>query len=159
MTFVFDCRADLRAAPLTIDPSGVAFRPEGSGYIAIVSPPEENDPDSADLELDYGPFEETVWPALAARAPAFEEIRLRSAWAGWYDYNTFDQNALLGPHPELDGLLFCAGFSGHGIQQSPAAGRAVAELIVHGGYRSIDLSRFGLARVAEGRPLYEANVV
>jgi len=159
MTFVFDCRADLRAAPLTIDPNGVAFRPEGGGYIGIVSPPEENDPDSADLELDYGPFEETIWPTLAARVPAFEEIKLKSAWAGWYDYNTFDQNALLGPHPEVDGLLFCTGFSGHGIQQSPAAGRALAELILHGGYRSIDLARFGLARVLERRPLYEANVV
>jgi sarcosine oxidase len=159
MTFVFDCRADLRAAPLTIDPTGVAFRPEGGGYIGIVSPPEENDPDSTDLELDYGPFEETVWPALAARVPAFEEIKLKSAWAGWYDYNIFDQNALLGPHPERDGLLFCNGFSGHGIQQSPAAGRAVAELILHGGYRSLDLARFGLARVLAGRPLFEANVV
>ena len=99
------------------------------------------------------------WPTLAARVPAFEEIKLKSAWAGWYDYNTFDQNALLGPHPEVDGLLFCTGFSGHGIQQSPAAGRALAELILHGGYRSIDLARFGLARVLERRPLYEANVV
>jgi sarcosine oxidase len=159
MTFVFDCRTDLRAAPLTIDPTGVAFRPEGNGYIGIVSPPEENDPDSADLELDYAPFEETVWPTLAARVPAFEEIKLKSAWAGWYDYNTFDQNALLGPHPEVDGLLFCNGFSGHGIQQSPAAGRAIAELILHGGYRSLDLARFGLARVLEGSPLPEANVV
>ena len=159
MTFVFDCRTDLSAAPLTIDPTGVAFRPEGGGYIGIVSPPEENDPDSADLELDHAPFEEIVWPTLAARVPAFEEIRLKSAWAGWYDYNVFDQNALLGPHPEVDGLLFCNGFSGHGIQQSPAAGRAIAELILHGGYRSLDLARFGLARVLEGRPLYEANVV
>ena len=159
MSFAFDCRTDLRAAPLTIDPNGVAFRPEGAGYIGIVSPPEENDPDSADLELDYAPFEETIWPTLAARVPAFEEIKLKSAWAGWYDFNVFDQNALLGPHPERDGLLFCNGFSGHGIQQSPAAGRAIAELILHGGYRSIDLARFGLARVLEGRPLAEANVV
>ncbi len=159
MTFVFDCRTDLRAAPLTIDPTGVAFRPEGGSYLGIVSPPEESDPDSADLELDYAPFEETIWPTLAARIPAFEEIKLKSAWAGWYDYNLFDQNALLGPPPEVDGLLFCNGFSGHGIQQSPAAGRAIAELVLHGGYRSLDLARFGLARVLDGRPLTEAHVV
>lgn len=159
MTFVFDCRADLSSAPLTIDPTGVAFRPEGTGYIGIVSPEEANDPDSSDLEPDYAPFEETIWPTLAARVPAFAAIKLRSAWAGWYDYNTFDQNAILGPHPEVDGLLFCNGFSGHGIQQSPAAGRAIAELILRGRYVSLDLTRLGAARILEKRPLFEANVV
>lgn len=158
-TFVFDCRVDLSGAPLTIDPTGVAFRPEGAGYIGIVSPDESDDPDSSDLDVDYAPFEEIIWPTLAARVPAFAAIKLRSAWAGWYDFNAFDQNAILGPHPEVEGLLFCNGFSGHGVQQAPAAGRAIAELIVHGRYVSLDLARFGVARILEGRPLLEANVV
>jgi sarcosine oxidase len=159
MTYVFDCRTDLRHAPLTIDVSGVAFRPEGRQYIAIVSPPESDDRDSDDLEEEYGLFEEVIWPALARRVPAFEAIKLSGAWAGHYDYNSFDQNAILGPHAAVGGLLFCSGFSGHGLQQAPAAGRAIAELIVHGAYRSLDLSTLGTARLLEGRPVKEANVV
>lgn len=159
MTYVFDCREELGHSPLTIDPTGVVFRPEGRQYLAIVSPPESEDRDSDDLEEEYGLFDEVIWPALAARVPAFEAIKLSRAWAGHYDYNTFDQNAILGPHPEIGGLLFCNGFSGHGIQQAPAAGRAIAELIVHGAYRSLDLSTLDYARIAENRPVKEANVV
>ena len=159
MSYVFDCRADLSAAPLTIDPSGVAFRPEGGQYIGIVSPPEAQDPDCEDLEEDYGLFEALIWPTLAQRVPAFEAIKLTGAWAGHYDYNAFDQNAVIGPHPELGNLYFCNGFSGHGIQQSPAAGRALAELIARGRFVTLDLGAFGYERIPAGRPLKEANVV
>jgi sarcosine oxidase len=159
MSFVFDCREDLSHLPLTIDATGVTFRPEGGQYIAIVSPPDDDDPDSDDLDEDYRLFEAVIWPAMAARVPAFEAIKLTGAWAGHYDYNTFDQNAILGTHPEIANFLFCNGFSGHGLQQAPAAGRAVAELVVHGGYRTLDLSNLGFARIPENRPIYEANVV
>ena len=91
--------------------------------------------------------------------PAFAEIKLTGAWAGHYDFNRFDQNGLVGPHPALDNLICATGFSGHGLQQAPAVGRGVAELIAHGGYRSLDLSPLSVARVAEGRPLREAKVV
>ena len=158
-TFVFDCRAALPPLPLTIDVSGVAFRPEGTRYIAIVSPPVERDPDSADLEPDHGLFDQAIWPALAHRVPAFAAIKVTNAWAGHYDFNTFDQNAILGPHPSIEGLFFCNGFSGHGIQQAPAAGRAVAELIVHGGFRTLDLSALSFARLGAGRRVREVNVV
>lgn len=162
MTFVFDCRAapsGLADMPLTIDTSGVAFRPEGAQYIAIQSPPPEEDGVSDDLEEDYRPFEAVIWPALAARVPAFEAIKLTGAWAGHYDYNAFDQNAVIGAHPEIANLYFCNGFSGHGIQQSPAAGRAVAELIVHGRFLGLDLRGLGFERLVQKRPVREANVV
>lgn len=157
--YQIDCREPLRGLPLTIDPSGVWVRPEGSGFICGVSPPEDQDPESWEIAVDWRWFEETVWPALAHRIPAFEAVKLTGAWAGPYDYNALDQNAVIGRHPEFANLLFATGFSGHGLQQSPAAGRAVMELIVHGGFRSIDLNRFGIERILEGRPLKEKNVV
>ncbi len=159
VTYVFDCRAALPPMPLTIDVTGVACRPEGGQYLAIVSPPEAEDRECHDLELEYDTFETVIWPALAHRVPAFEAIKVTRAWACHYDYNGFDQNAVLGPHPEIAGLMFCNGFSGHGIQHAPAAGRAIAELIVHGGFRSLDLSALLYARIAEDRPVNETNIV
>jgi FAD-dependent oxidoreductase domain-containing protein 1 len=157
--YVFDCRAEVKGAPLLVDPAGVYFRPEGHSFICGVSPPEAEDPDCLDLEVDHRLFEETVWPTLAHRVPAFEAIKLVNAWAGTYDYNVFDQNAILGPHPELGNFYLANGFSGHGLQQSPAVGRALAELIAHGQYRTLDLSRFSYERVLRNEPIRELNVV
>jgi len=161
--YVIDCRAApeaLRQAPLTIDTSGVWFRPEGQLFITGISPDEAHEPPAVDLDdIDYGFFEEEVWPRLAARVPAFESVKVVNAWAGFYDYNTLDQNAIIGSHPEIRNFYFANGFSGHGLQQSAAAGRAVAELIVHGKFQTLDLSRFGYERIAEGRPLRELNVI
>lgn len=157
--YVFDCREPPERAPLTIDATGVFFRPEGAGFVCGVSPPEDQDPDCLDFELDYSLYENVVWPTLAERVPAFAAIKLVRAWACQYDYNTLDQNAIIGPHADCANFLLANGFSGHGLQQSPAAGRALAELVVHGGFRSIDLTRFGFARVRRNAPLKELNVV
>ena len=161
--YVIDCRdapAGLRQGPLTADASGVWFRPEGRLFITGISPDEANEPPANDLDaIDYSVFEEEVWPRLATRVPVFESIKVVNAWAGFYDYNTLDQNAIIGPHPEIRNFYFANGFSGHGLQQSAAAGRAVSELIMYGGFRTLDLSRFGYERIAEGRPVRELNVI
>lgn len=159
--FVVDCRTPVVGLPMLIDLTGVYIRPEGKQYIAGVSPPAEADGRAAvdDFEPDHALFEEIVWPALAARVPAFEAVKPVRAWAGHYDYNTLDQNAVIGPHPEVANLLFANGFSGHGLQQAPAAGRAIAELVTLGRYESLDLSAFGYARIAAGRPLVERQVI
>ncbi len=157
--FVIDAAEPLPGCPLVIDTSGVWLRPEGRHYLTGVSPPPERDPDDPPLEVDHALFEELVWPALAARVPSLERLRLVNAWAGYYEYNTFDQNGLVGLHPDLDNAIFAVGFSGHGIQQSPAVGRAVAELIRHGRYLTLDLSPLGLERLRDGHPLVERNVV
>jgi sarcosine oxidase len=159
--YVFDCRdsAEIQKGPLLIDPNGVYFRPEGASFICGVSPPEDQDPDCTDLEVEYGLFEETVWPTLAQRVPAFEAIKLVRAWAGHYDYNTLDQNLIIGRGPGLANFYMANGLSGHGLQQSPAIGRALSELILGGAYKSIDLTRFGYDRVAKNQPLAELNVV
>jgi glycine/D-amino acid oxidase-like deaminating enzyme len=157
--FVIACRAPLAGMPLIVDTTGVWIRPEGRVFICGVSPPAEADPRAHDFEVDYGLFEETIWPALAARIPAMQAIKLERAWAGHYDYNTLDQNAIIGAHPEVTNLLFANGFSGHGLQQAPAAGRAVAELIVHGRFVSLDLALFGYARIGAQSPVRELNVI
>jgi len=155
--FVVACRAALPGMPLMVDPTGVWVRPEGEVYICGATPPE--DARATDFEVDYTVFEDAVWPMLAHRVPAMEALKLQRAWAGHYDYNRLDQNAVIGAHPEIANFIFANGFSGHGLQQSPAAGRAVAELITHGRFISLDLSLFGYERVAEGRAVRELNVI
>ena len=158
---VFHVRSPARTpgCPLVIDPSGVYFRPEGEGWLCGVAPPEHDDPPCDDFDVQHALFDATLWPALAARVPGFEALRVQRAWAGHYDVNLLDHNMILGAHPLVDNLLFANGFSGHGLQHSPAVGRGLSELVLYGGYRSLDLSRLGWARVLEGRPLWETNVV
>jgi FAD-dependent oxidoreductase domain-containing protein 1 len=156
----FDCRERLGPAPLTIAPSGVYFRPEGESWIAGYSPREgEDDPDTLDLEVDRSRFDDFVWPEVARRVPAFESVRLLDAWAGHYEVNTLDHNAVIGPHPEVAGFLFANGFSGHGLQQAPAVGRGLAEWITSGRYETLDLSPLGFERVIRNEPIRELNVV
>jgi glycine/D-amino acid oxidase-like deaminating enzyme len=157
--FVVSSPAALPGCPLVIDPSGVYFRPEGNRFICGVSPPADDDPDEPTLDVDQRLFDDLVWPALARRVPAFEALRQTGAWAGYYEMNTFDANGIVGTHPGVRNLLFANGFSGHGIQQSPAVGRGVAELVVHGGYRTLDLSALGWERILAEKPLREVNVV
>ncbi len=157
--FVFECRHELPNCPLVIDTTGMYFRPESGRFLCGISPPESEDPDSFDHEVDYSLFDSTIWPMLAKRVPAFEAIKLHSAWACTYAYNTLDQNAVIGPHPEILNFYFANGFSGHGLQQSPGVGRAIGELIVDGAYRSIDLTGLGYWRVAANKPIRELNVV
>ena len=159
--FVVDCPDAPRRLPLVADPSGVWIRPEGRTFLTGYSPPEADDSaaDPDDFEADHHLFEEKLWPALAARIPAFERLKLQSAWAGHYDYNVLDQNAVIGFDTVLPNFLYANGFSGHGLQHAPGTGRAIAELIVHGRYRSLDLSVFGYERIAAGRPLVERNVI
>lgn len=159
--FVFEARDRIDDLPLTVDPSGVYVRREGSVYIAGGGETEESDgpAEPGDFEPVWPLFEEVIWPVLATRIPAFEAIKATRAWAGHYDYNTLDQNAVIGPHTEVSNFLFANGFSGHGLQQAPAVGRAIAELVVHGGYRTIDCSALGYGRIAAGRPFRELNVI
>jgi glycine/D-amino acid oxidase-like deaminating enzyme len=157
---LIDCRTPIPDCPMVIDSSGVYFRPEGTGFLTGVSPAQGTpDPDAYDFEVDWTLFEERVWPALARRVPAFEAIKPLSAWAGLYDYNTVDQNAILGPHPEVANFHFANGFSGHGMQQVPAVGRVTAEHIVFGAARAVDVSVFGYERFAAGLPVREVNVI
>jgi FAD-dependent oxidoreductase domain-containing protein 1 len=160
MVFVVSCRTPLPGCGLTIEPSGIWWRPEGAVFLCGRSPDEgEPDPDDAPLEVEEVMFHERVWPAMAERVPAFEALKLTGSWAGYYEYNTFDQNGIVGPHADCSNLIFANGFSGHGMQHSPATGRAVSELILDGRYVSLDFAPLAFARVAANRKLIERNIV
>lgn len=155
--FVLSCPTPLPGCPLVIDPAGFWFRPEGRHFIFGTTP----DPDADDLPLEpnLSEFDEDAWVALAHRVPAFESLRVERAWAGYYEMNLFDHNALLGLHPGFANLWCATGFSGHGMQQAPAAGRGLAELLLYGGFRTLDLSQLSVGRLAEGRRVLESNVI
>ena len=159
-SFVFDAAHPLdRDLPLTIDPSGVHVRTEGKYYLAGCPP--DDDPNAAydDFDFDHGIWENKVWPAIAHRIPAFEQVRIINEWVGHYAYNVFDQNAIVGPHDRVGNFLFMNGFSGHGLQQSPAIGRGMAEWITYGEYRTLDLSPFTFTRLAAQRTFIEKAVI
>ncbi|WP_169567096.1 NAD(P)/FAD-dependent oxidoreductase [Sneathiella limimaris] len=157
--FSFSCREEVGPCPLTIDPSGLYFRPEGHQFITGRSPGPDEDPDCLDFDVNYDWFDNDIWPVLAHRVPAFEAIKMENAWAGHYAYTLLDQNAVLGPHPEVPNFIFANGFSGHGLQQSPAVGRAIAELILFQNYQTLDLSCFSFERLLTGKGVREINVV
>ncbi len=157
--FYFTSSASLVGCPMVIDPSGAYFRPEGEGFICGIAPPPEQDLPCDDFEVQHRLFEEVLWPILAARVPDLEALRVRRSWAGHYDMNTLDHNLIVGAHPEVSNLLFANGLSGHGMQQAPAIGRALSELVSYGEFRTLDLRAMGWQRVLSGQPLREINIV
>jgi glycine/D-amino acid oxidase-like deaminating enzyme len=158
---VFMIRAPLDGSgmPLLFDTSGMWIRPEGDGFICGISPPPDTDHDATgNFDPDLHLLDDPLWPLLAQRIPALERLRLQRAWAGHYDMCLLDHNAVIGPVPGIANLIVASGFSGHGVQHGPATGRAVAELIRFGGYRTLDLSPLGYERVRDHRPLPESVV-
>ena len=160
IVYHLEAPVSLGAAPLTIDMNGVYFRPEGPAYVSGWSPRAgEADPDTLDLVADRAPFESLIWPTLAHRVPAFDQLRLLDAWAGHYEVNTLDHNAIVGPHPRLQNFVLANGFSGHGLQQAPAVGRGLAEWIATGQYETLDLSPLGYERIERNEPIRELAVI
>jgi glycine/D-amino acid oxidase-like deaminating enzyme len=160
-TWVFKADKPLdRDLPLTIDPSGVHVRENGGGtYMAGGHSDIDPAVDYDDFTMDHALWQDHIWPAIAARIPQFEAIKVQSEWAGHYAYNCLDQNAITGPHPELANFIFLNGFSGHGLQQSPAMGRGTAEWLTYGAYRTLDLSPFSFERIAKKRPIVEMAII
>jgi glycine/D-amino acid oxidase-like deaminating enzyme len=146
-------------APLLVD-AGFYLRPESGGQWITATVPDEDGPCAADdFDPDLHLFEEVIWEQLYHRAPGFDAVKVVRHWVGHYAYNTLDQNAILGPHPAVPNLFFMNGFSGHGLQQSPAIGRGIAEHMLTGGWQSLDLSDLSIDRVIAGRPFAEKHVV
>ncbi|XP_017772145.1 PREDICTED: FAD-dependent oxidoreductase domain-containing protein 1-like [Nicrophorus vespilloides] len=160
----FECQSNEMPGintPLTIDYTGTYFRRDGLGgtFLCGLSPEAHEEPSIENLDVDHQFFDERVWPILAHRVPAFNSLKVKNAWGGYYDYNCYDENGIIGPHPYYHNLYMATGFSGHGIQQAPAVGRAVSELILDGGFQTIDLTRLGFDRLIVDKPMFESNIV
>lgn len=147
--------------PLTIDTSQTYFRRDGlaGNFLVGRSPDSDSEPSCDNLHVDYDYFQDKIWPSLAHRVPAFESAKVCSAWSGFYEYNRFDENGIIGPHPYYINMYIATGFSGHGIQQAPAVGRAISELILDGTFTTIDLTRLGYDRLIVNEPMLEHNIV
>jgi len=155
--FRVKCPTHIKEMPLSADlTTGVYWRPEGKEYLA--GSPKWTFDDS-NLEPAWDDFEEIVWPALAKRIPAFEELKLTGAWAGFYDHNKLDSNAIVGKHPKYENVYMASGFTGRGLQQAPGIGRALTELITTGSYQTIDVSVFAVERVLEQKARPEPYVL
>lgn len=135
------------------------MRTDGTFYLAGCPPDDDPAVDCDDFEIDHGLWEQKVWPAIATRVPAFEAVKLINTWVGHYAFNTLDQNAIIGFHPEITNFLFVNGFSGHGLQQSPAMGRGASELVSRGSFQTLDLGPLGYERVLSGMPFVEKAVI
>jgi glycine/D-amino acid oxidase-like deaminating enzyme len=154
----FESQQPIEPLPYLKDTPRLAFRPEGRGYSGGV--PTLDEPRGYNFGVDASYFEDVVWPALAHRFPQFERTRCTSTMPGLYDQNDFDGNVIIGPGlGGLGNFHLLAGFSGHGLMHAPGCGRAMAELILTGGYSAIDLTRFGWQRVLDGAPLRETGII
>jgi glycine/D-amino acid oxidase-like deaminating enzyme len=135
------------------------MRTDGTYYLAGCPPDDDPAVDYDDFEQDHSIWENKVWPVIANRIPQFEAIKLKNSWAGHYAFNSFDQNAILGPHSSVENFIFVNGFSGHGLQQSPAMGRGISELITYGEYRTLDLTPFNYDRIEQNTPFNEKAII
>ena len=172
----FETPNPIEPLPYVKDMARLAFRPEGRGHAHPASAGraadggtvrgysgglvDSNEPRGYNFDVDHDYFERVVWPALAHRFPAFEACRCRRTWSGLYEQNEFDGNPVIGNWAgRMDNFYVASGSSGHGMMHAPAAGRAIAELIVHGRYETIDLGRLGYARIAMHEPYPERGIL
>ena len=160
-SWIFKAKNPLdRDLPLTIDPSGFHVRENGGGTYQAGGHG-AYDPAVAfdDFAMDNELWETKVWPVLFNRIPQFDSLKLISQWAGHYAMNTVDQNAIVGPHNIIQNFFFLNGFSGHGTQQAPAMGRATAELLTYGAFKTIDMSAFKYERLLSGDKVIEDAII
>lgn len=160
--YSFDCKEQVPSinTPMIEDYSGIYFRREGlAGTFLVGASPHPDFTPLSDSEEDKNKFfNETLLPCLSRRVPAFKDVQVTGSWSGAYDFNTFDGNGLLGPHPYYINMYIATGFSNQGIQQAPGVGRAVAEMIIDGGFKTIDLTRLGFDRLIVDKPMYQLRI-
>lgn len=157
-SYFLRCSSTLEDLPFIKTESDLAIRPEGQGYVGGIPDWREKPGWNFDVSADY--FESVVWPNLARRLPAMQEIKLESSWRGHYARSTLDCSPILGKSSAGPSNFFMAnGFSGHGIMHAPASGRALSELILHDSFQTLDLSCFAYQRILDNKPYAEQGIV
>lgn len=142
--------------PLLFLPSGLYVVHEGAGVFTIGKSFPTDYVGYDDFTWERKTFEELIWPELVEYIPEFDRLKIQRGWAGLYEVNTLDGNAILGEWPELKGFFMAGGFSGHGFQQCHAVGRYIAELILQKA-PTLDLSIFSPKRILENKPVFESR--
>lgn len=159
-SFVFSSETPIPGRmPNVIDPDGTFVRPEYQLFLTGNTPKPDGASDYEDFDTKHEEFEDYIWPTLYNRIPQFEALKVRQFWTGHYAYNTLDHNAIIGFHSEISNFMFANGFSGHGLQQAPAVGRGVSELIIYGAFQTLDLSPLSYERIARNEPFMEDAVI
>ena len=154
----FTAGSPMESLPYVKDTERLAFRSEGAGFSGGLV--DSDGVRGFDFEVDHDYFERVVWPAIAHRFPPLEAARCHRTWAGLYEQCELDGNPIIGPWSSgLANVQTVAGFSGHGMMHAPAAGRAIAELILFGRFETIDLTRLDYARVEANRPYRETGIL
>ncbi|EFO93823.1 hypothetical protein CRE_12628 [Caenorhabditis remanei] len=157
VVFAPDVPADL---PFIVDPStGVFCRQSDSGQTFLVGRTPSKEEDSKrnhdNLEVDYDDFYQKIWPVLVDRVPGFQTAKVKSAWSGYQDINTFDDAPVIGEHPLYTNLHMMCGFGERGVMHSMAAARAYAERIFDGAYINVNLRKFDMRRIVKMDPITE----
>jgi len=138
--------------------TGPSITPETGGSF-LVTRRKDDDQYGFNFKVDYNFFPEIVWPEIAKRVPLLDTLKLVREWSGLYCVCLHDLNDILGAHPDVDGLYLAVGFSGHGLQQAPAVGKGLSELIRLGRYETLDLTPFRFERFAENELIPEEGIV
>ncbi|XP_065322315.1 FAD-dependent oxidoreductase domain-containing protein 1-like [Gordionus sp. m RMFG-2023] len=158
--YVINCpEGPILDCPFLIDKSGLALRRHDlhGNYLVLLSPQSE---EFSEITNDAGTYFETnIRPILTQRIPCFKNLKVVKYWCGFYDYNFVDQNAIIGPHPYHTNVYMINGFSGHGLQHSPAAGRAIAEHIFHDDYVTLDLNCFKFERFSQKELVFDKHII
>jgi FAD-dependent oxidoreductase domain-containing protein 1 len=142
--------------PVLFLPSGLYIIHEGGGLFMCGKSFPDDYIGYDDFRWEKNKFEEKIWPELVEFVPSFDRLKILRGWAGLYEVNTLDGNAILGEWPELRGFFLANGFSGHGFQQCHAVGRYIAELML-GKSPSLDLSIFSPQRILDHKPVFESR--
>jgi len=160
MAYVFDPKIKFDYdLPLVIDTDGLLYFRHETGKTILTGKSIPDEPPGFNFEWDRDYYMDVVWPQAAERIPTFDTAKLIRGWAGLYAMNSVDGNAIIGHLGDVQGLYGAIGFSGHGLQQSPAIGKCLSELIQFGKYQTIDLSCFSFDRFKTGKLVFEEEMV
>lgn len=149
--------------PMVIDPGGMHWRHDdpvtaGDPDRIIVAFTRWDEPYGENFDAKPERWDQEYFPALVHRLPELRDVTNVEGWSGMYEM-TPDHNPVLGEHPDVSGLIFAGGFSGHGLMMSPATGKIVSEMVRTGRSTTFDVSMFAPDRFSRGALVHDAATI